>query len=62
MPTVTEALPHFLTAQLENHPGRDLLERYLSHGGPTVMETQINVAARDGEPVEGRCNTWTNGI
>jgi hypothetical protein len=61
MPTVTEAITHFLTAKLESHPGRDLLERYLSYGGPSVMETQMNVAAGDGEPVEGRRNTWTNG-
>jgi len=62
MPKVTEAIARFLTAKLEDHPGRDLLERYLSHGGPQTLETQMNVAAGDGEPVEGKRTTWTNGI
>lgn len=61
MPTVTEAISRFLAAKLETHPGRDLLQRYLSYG-PVAMETQVNVAAGNGEPVEGRRTTWTDGI
>lgn len=62
MPKVTEAISRFLAAKAASHPGRDLLERYLSCGGPASLETQMNVAAGDGEPVEGKRTTWTDGI
>jgi hypothetical protein len=62
MPRVTEAISRFLAARLAEHPGRDLLERYLSFGGPVALETQLNVAAGNGEPVEGRRTTWTDGV
>lgn len=60
MPTVTEGLRRFLTAQ-SDLPGADLLARYL-RWGPENLETQVNVAADDGDPVEGRRNTWSDGI
>jgi hypothetical protein len=62
MPRVTEAISRFLAAKLSAHPGYDLLERYLSFGGPAAIETQVNVAAGKGEPVEGRRATWTDGV
>jgi hypothetical protein len=61
MPTVTEGFRRFLTARKAAMPGADLLERYL-RWGPENLETQINVGADDGEPVEGRRNTWTDGL
>jgi len=60
MPTVTEGLRRFLAAR-PDLPGADLIERYL-HLGPKNLETQVNVAADDGDPVEGRRNTWTDGL
>jgi hypothetical protein len=57
VPTVTESIQDFLRSQREHHPGPDLLDRW----GPN-LETQINVAADDGEPVPDRRNTWTNGV
>lgn len=60
MPTVTEGFRRFLAAQ-RDMPGADLLERYL-RWGPENLETQVNVAAGDGDPVEGRRNTWTDGM
>lgn len=59
MPKVSECITNFLRAKRENHPGRDLLERYLEHG--ISMETQVNVAAGNGEPVAGKRATWTDG-
>lgn len=59
---VTAAINRFLRARLANHPGSDLLERYLSLGGAAALETQVNVAADNGEPVEGRHNTYTDGV
>jgi len=61
MPTVTEGIRRFLTAQQASLPGADLLERYLRQG-PENLETQINVAADGGDPVDGRRNTWTDGL
>ena len=60
MPTVTEGFRRFLTARQAALPGADLIERYL-HWGPENLETQVNVAADGGDPVEGRRNTWTDG-
>jgi len=57
---VTKAIVDFLKGQRENHPGQDLLDRYLEHG--TNLETQINVAAGQGEPVHGKRATWTDGV
>jgi hypothetical protein len=59
---VTQAITRFLQARLESHPGRDLLERYLKTGGASALETQVNVAAGNGEPVEGKRTTWTDGV
>lgn len=56
---VTKALVDFLTAKRDKHPGQDLLDKYLEHG--TNMETQVNVAAGQGEPVHGKRATWTDG-
>jgi len=61
MPTVTEAIRRFLAAKQAKLPGADLIERYLRFG-PEKLETQINVASDGGDPVEGRRNTWTDGI
>lgn len=60
MPTVTEGLRRFLAAK-PDLPGADLIERYL-RWGPENVETQVNVAADDGDPVEGKRNTWTDGL
>lgn len=57
---ITKALVDFLKARREAHPGKDLLDKYLEHG--TNMETQVNVAAGDGEPVHGKRATWTDGV
>lgn len=62
MPTVTEAFNGFLTAQIPSLPGGDLIQRYLDYGGATTLETQTNVSADGGDPVEGRRNTWTDGL
>ncbi len=60
MPTVTEGFRRFLTIRQPDLPGADLIERYL-RWGPENLETQVNVAADGGDPVEGRRNTWTDG-
>lgn len=57
---VTQGIVDFLKARREKHSGQDLLDRYLEHG--TNMETQVNVAAGDGEPVHGKRATWTDGL
>jgi len=57
---ITKAIVDFLKARRADHPGQDLLDRYLEHG--TDMETQLNVAAGNGEPVHGKRATWTDGI
>ena len=59
MPTVTQAVRRFLTAQKTKHNGPDLLERYLALDG---METQICVHRGDGEPVDGKSNTYSDGV
>jgi hypothetical protein len=57
---ISKAIVDFLKAKREDHPGQDLLDRYLKYG--TNCETQVNVAAGDGEPVHGKRATWTDGI
>jgi hypothetical protein len=57
MPKVTEAIQNFLRARRPSHPGPDLLERWTP-----FMETQVNVAAGNGEPVADKRNTWSDGI
>ncbi len=57
---ITEAIVDFLKAKRQTHPGQDLLDRYLEYG--TDMETQVNVAAGEGEPVAGKRATWTDGV
>ena len=56
MPKVTEAIQNFLAARRASHNGPDLLDRW----NPS-METQINVAADNGEPVDGKRSTYTDG-
>lgn len=56
---VTEAIVAFMKGRRGEHPGQDLLDRYLAHG--TDLETQINVAADQSEPVAGKRATWDNG-
>ncbi|MGE0536261.1 MAG: DUF5906 domain-containing protein [Pirellulales bacterium] len=55
MTLVTDAVLAFLRSVPHNAP--ELIERWTP-----FMETQVNVAAGDGEPVEGMRNTWTNGL
>jgi len=56
---VTEAICAFLKGQRAAHPGQDLLDRYLQYG--TDLETQVNVAAGNSEPVAGKRATWDTG-
>lgn len=56
MPTVTEGIQNFLTARLKDHNDPELLKRWNPN-----METQLNVSARNGTPVDGRRNTYTDG-
>ena len=55
MPTVSEALYKFLSAR-KTPANADLIARWASR-----METQVNVAVGDGEPVAGKRSTFTNG-
>ena len=55
MPTVSEALHKFLQAR-KTPANADLID-----GWSINMETQVNVAVGDGEPVEGKRSTFTNG-
>ena len=55
MPTVSESIGKFLRARATD-ANRDLIERWTP-----AMETQINVLAGNGEPVDGKRNTWTDG-
>ncbi len=59
MPKVTEAIQSFLTARRETHNAPELLDRILAH--PGALEIQINVAADNGEPVDGKRSTYTDG-
>ena len=53
---VTEAIQVFLKAR--NLPSNaDLVARW-----SPAMETQVNVAAGNGEAVEGKRTTWSDGI
>ena len=55
MPKVSEALRAFLHAR-KTPANADLIDRW-----GVQMETQVNVAAGDGEPVAGKRSTWSNG-
>ncbi|MEN6458233.1 MAG: AAA family ATPase [Thermoguttaceae bacterium] len=59
MPKVTEAIQNFLRARRTAHNGPDLLDRILAH--PGAMEIQVNVAADNGELVDGKRSTYTDG-
>ena len=59
MPKVTEAIHNFVLARRATHNGPDLLDRILAR--PGAMEIQINVAADNGEPVDGKRSTYTDG-
>lgn len=56
MPKVLQTLQKFLDALKGTHNDPTLLARWTPS-----METQINVAAGSGEPVEGKRNTYTDG-
>jgi len=60
MPTVTEAIRSFLTARRATHNGPDLIDLYLEHA--SHLETQVNVAAGNGWPVDGKRGSFTDGI
>jgi hypothetical protein len=60
MPKVSQAIISFLTARKATHNGPDLLERYLQYAG--FMETQVNVSAGKGWPVDGKRSTYTDGL
>jgi len=51
--------PELLQARRATHNGPDLLDRILSR--PGALEIQINVAADNGEPVDGKRSTYTDG-
>jgi hypothetical protein len=51
----SDSIRTFLAAQR----GSDLIDFYLAHPG---LETQVNVAAGDGWPVEGRIHCYTDGL
>ena len=53
---VTEAIKVFLEAQ-KLPANSDLIARWT-----LALETQLNVAAGDGEPVEGKRTTYSDGI
>ena len=57
---ISQAIVDFLKARRPEHPGQDLLDHFLQFG--TAMETQVNVAAGNGEPVHGKRATWTDGV
>lgn len=56
MPKVTQAIQNYLNARKASHNGPDLLDRWTPN-----METQVNVAADNGQAVEDKRNTWTDG-
>lgn len=56
---VSDSIRTFLEASKPTHNGHDLLDFYLSHAG---LETQVNVAAGDGERVDGKRSTYTDGL
>ena len=56
---VTKSIVAFLTSKRDTHNGQDLLDFYLAHPG---LETQVNVAAGNGRPVEGKRSTYTDGL
>jgi hypothetical protein len=60
MPSVNQSIQAFLQAQLPRHNGQDLLERVI-HYLP-ALEIQVNVAAGNGEPVDGKRSTYTDGV
>ena len=56
MPLVSESLYSFLHAR-KTPANADLIDRWA-----IGMETQVNVAPGDGEPVAGKRSTWSDGI
>lgn len=57
---VSKAIYSFLRSQRDSHNGKDLLDFWLKYG--TDLETQVNVAAGEGRPVEGRRSCYTDGL
>jgi hypothetical protein len=58
--TMSKGIESLLKSKRETHNGPDLIDRWLTSG--CEMETQLNVAAGDGEPVAGRRNTFSDGL
>jgi hypothetical protein len=56
MLNVLDSIEQFLKQQRATHNGPDLLDRWTAS-----METQVNVSADGGEPVQGKRGTWTDG-
>lgn len=54
---VREAIRAFLHEKRDEHNGVDLLDRW-----NPAMETQVKISSEGGKPVEGRRNTFTNGL
>ena len=56
VPKVLEAIQNFIRTRRPTHNAPELLDRWTPD-----METQVNVAADNGEPVDGKRNTYTDG-
>jgi len=56
---VSKSIRAFLQAERATHNGPDLLDFFLAHPG---LETQVNVSAGDGWPIEGKRSTYTDGL
>ena len=56
-PSVIESLTNFLAARRETHNDATLLDQWCPD-----METQVNVSAGDGWPVDGKRSTYTDGV
>ena len=61
MPTAITGIQNFLTARLRDHNAPELIQRFLAHGGPTNMETQLNVSGGRGTRVPGTKSTYEYG-
>ncbi len=60
MPKTSEAIRRFLESKRDSHSGVDLLDRILVH--IDGLELQVNVAAGNGEPVDGKRGTYSDGV
>lgn len=57
---VLKAIENYIRGQLPKHNGPDLLKRVLKHVHD--LELQVNVAAGNGFPVNGKKSTYTDGL